>query len=274
MTARERILTAFDHRDPDRVPVDFSGHRSSGIAAMAYVKLRKFLGLKEKPIRVYDPIQQMAIVDEDVLDRFGIDVIELGRGFAHENNAWVDWVLPDGTPCQMPAWAKPERAEGGWVFQSKSGRAIGRIPEGVWQFEQSYYPFAENADLDAIPAAMGECMWTSVASPPGPLVVGPDGARRLREGAQALRAKTDRAMVGLFGGNLFEIGQFLYRNDNFFILLAGEPQQAHAFLDRLVEIHLANLEKYLAAVGDCIDVINFGDDLAVVYCERGSAEGT
>jgi uroporphyrinogen decarboxylase len=137
------------------------------------------------------------------------------------------------------------------------------MPEGVWQFEQCFYPFAEKADLDAIPAAMGECMWTSVASPPGPLVAGPDGARRLREGAQALRARTDRAIVGLFGGNLFEIGQFLYRNDNFFMLLAGEPQQAHAFLDRLVEIHLANLEKYLAAVGDCIDVINFGDDLGM-----------
>ena len=36
MTSRERILTALDHREPDRIPVDLSGHRSSGIAAMAY----------------------------------------------------------------------------------------------------------------------------------------------------------------------------------------------------------------------------------------------
>jgi uroporphyrinogen decarboxylase len=67
----------------------------------------------------------------------------------------------------------------------------------------------------------------------------------------------------LFGGNLLEIGQFLFRNDNFFMLLAGEPQQAHAFLDRLVEIHLANLEKFLAAVGDSIDIVQFGDDLGM-----------
>lgn len=80
MKSRERVLTAFSHREPDRVPIDFSGHRSSGVAAMAYARLRKYLGLKEKPIRVYDPIQQMAIVDEDVLERFGIDVIELGQG--------------------------------------------------------------------------------------------------------------------------------------------------------------------------------------------------
>ena len=77
MTSRQRILTALNHREPDRVPIDFSGHRSSGIAAIAYPKLREYLGLPPKPIRVYDVIQQLAIVDEDVLDRFDIDTIEL-----------------------------------------------------------------------------------------------------------------------------------------------------------------------------------------------------
>ena len=106
-------------------------------------------------------------------------------------------------------------------------------------------------------------MWTAVASPPGPLAAGAEGLRRLAEGARALRASTDRAIVGLFGGNLFEIGQFFYRNDNFLMLLAAEPTQAHDFLDGLVEIHLANLERFLGAVGDSIDVIVFGDDLGM-----------
>ena len=42
-----------------------------------------------------------------------------------------------------------------------------------------------------------------------------------------------------------------------------QPQQAHAFLDRLVEIHLANLERFLGAVGPYIDIILFGDDLGM-----------
>ena len=79
ITSRERVLEALEHRQTARVPVDFSGHRSSGIAAIAYPKLRKYLGLSPKPIRVYDVIQQLAIVDEDVLDRFGVDTIELDR---------------------------------------------------------------------------------------------------------------------------------------------------------------------------------------------------
>ncbi|HID20926.1 MAG TPA: methyltransferase, partial [Planctomycetaceae bacterium] len=87
--------------------------------------------------------------------------------------------------------------------------------------------------------------------------------QRLREGARQLRESTDRAIIGLFGGNLLEIGQFLYRNDGFLMLLAADPKRAHEFLDRLVAIHLRNLEQFLAAVGDYIDIILFGDDLGM-----------
>ncbi|MBC8217449.1 MAG: methyltransferase, partial [Planctomycetes bacterium] len=87
---------------------------------------------------------------------------------------------------------------------------------------------------------------------------------------------SDRAIIGLFGGNLFEVGQFLYRNDVFMMLLASEPAHAQKFLDKLMEIHMANLERFLAAVGEHIDIILFGDDLGMqtgpmmspaMYCE-------
>jgi len=263
MTSRERVLAAFQHRDPDRIPIDFSGHRSSGIAAIAYAKLRKHLGLPPKPLRVYDPVQQLSIVDPDVLDMFGVDTIELGRAFALDDANWADWVLPDGTPCQMPAWALPERGNNEWLLRSASGRVLARMPDGALYFEQCYFPFVEEGGPRTSAEAIGESMWTAIASPPGPLADGEEGLRRLAEGARTLRAGTDRAIVGLFGGNLFEIGQFFYRNDNFLMLLAAEPSQVHEFLDGLVEIHLANLERFLGAVGDSIDVILFGDDLGM-----------
>ena len=101
MTSRERVLTACRHRQPDQVPIDFSGHPSSGIAAIAYARLRDYLGLPKKTIRVYDPIQQLAIVDEDVLDRFGVDVLDLGRGFGLDEASWADWILP-AYDCSAP----------------------------------------------------------------------------------------------------------------------------------------------------------------------------
>lgn len=264
MTPRQRILAALNHQQPDRVPIDFGAHRSSGIAAIAYRKLRQALGLPERPIRVYDPVQQLAIIDEDVLQRFHVDTIELGRGFALDDKDWADWILPDGSPCQMPAWALPEREPGEWVIRSKnSGRVLAKMPDGALYFEQCYWPFLESDDLDRLPEALAENMWCAIQSPPGPLVSGPDGPRLFAEGAKALRARTDRAIVGLFGGNLLEVGQFLYRIDNFLMLLAADTDRANEFLDRLVDIHLANLEKYLAAVGPHIDIIVFGDDLGM-----------
>lgn len=263
MTSRERVLAALHHREPDRIPLDISGHRSSGISAIAYAKLRKFLGLEPKPIRVYDPVQQLAIIDEDVLQRFGIDTIELGRAFALEDKYWADWLLPDETPCQMPVWALPEWQQEEWVIRSASGRVIARMPKSCLYFEQVYYPFHEKEDLERIGEALQESMWTAIASPPGPLAAGPEGARLLEEGARRLRQQTDRAIIGLFGGNLLEMGQFLYRNDGFLMLLAGEPRRAHRFLDKIVELHLSNLERFLGAVGKYIDVILFGDDLGM-----------
>jgi len=263
MTPRERVLAALNHQEPDRVPIDFSGHRSSGIAALGYGKLRRALGLEPRPIRVYDPLQQLAIVDEDVLERFGVDTIEMGRGFALADEHWADWTLPDGTPCQMPNWALPERQEGQWVLRSASGRVLAKMPDGAIYFEQCYWPYLEDDDLDRLPEALAENMWCAVASPPGPLVAGSGGTRVLAEGARKLRQSTDRAIIGLFGGNLLEIGQFVYRIDRFLMLLAESPRRAHEFLDRLVEIHLANLERFLGAVGEAIDIIVFGDDLGM-----------
>jgi len=287
MTSRERVLTALDHRQAYRIPIDFSGHRYSCIAAIAYPRLRKYLGLPSKPIRVYYVTQQLAIVDEDVLDRFGVDTIELGRGFALDEPApivpceqslasggisgsgspqlvrgWSPWNRlggPDGTACLVPAWTRLERDDRRWVIRSKTGRVLAHMPDGTLYFEQTYYPFFEGGDEpEAIYDALEECMWTAVATPPGPI-----DNQALCEGAKRLREKTDKAIIGLFGGNLFEIGQFLYRNDKFMMLLAGEPQRAHRFLDKLVEIHLTNLERFLRAVGQYIDIILFGDDLGM-----------
>ena len=45
MTPRERIVAALNHRETEQVPLDFGGHRSSGISAMAYARLRSHLDL-------------------------------------------------------------------------------------------------------------------------------------------------------------------------------------------------------------------------------------
>lgn len=263
-TSRERVLKAFEFKTSDRIPVDFSGHRSSGLSALLYTRLRKALELKPAPVRVYDPVQQLAILDEDILDLLGIDTIELGRAFASDDTDWNPWVLPDGTDCFLPGWVNPEREENRWIIRSESGRIIAQMPDGARFFEQIWYPFyEEDADKGDVDAAMKESMWHTVVAPPGPLSDSPDGEKRLKYSAEKFRKSTSRAIIGLFGGNLLESGQMLYRNDQFLLMLAMDPPAVHDFLDRLTEIHLENLDRFLRAVGNNIDIILFGDDLGM-----------
>ena len=123
-TSRERVLDAVNHREPDRVPIDLSGHRSSGVMAIAYNKLKQHLGITSGDIYVYDFVQQLAIVEPEVLDRFGVDTVELGRGFALTPEDWRDWVLPDGTPCKIPAFIHPVKEHGDWCIYAPDGTLL------------------------------------------------------------------------------------------------------------------------------------------------------
>lgn len=267
MTPRERVLAAIEHRQPDVIPIDFSGHRSSGIAAIAYARLKKYLGITSGDIYVYDMIQQLAIVEPEVLDRFGTDTLELGRGFLRLDSEWRGWVLPDGTPCKIPGYINPVERADGWCLDHADGTRLAVQKHGSLYFEQLCFPLMDQDPqalaFEDLPQHLSQIMWCSTPHPGAHFPLDQQGLRRLTEGAQALRAQTDRAIVGLFGGNLFELGQWLFRIDGFFMHLISEPQSMHRCLDRLTELHLANLEKWLGAVGPFIDVIVFGDDLGM-----------
>jgi uroporphyrinogen decarboxylase len=266
-TSRERVLAAVDHRVPDRVPIDLGGHRSSGIMAIAYHRLKEHLGITEGDIYVYDVVQQLAIVEPPVLDRFGVDTVELGRGFALASEDWRDWVLPDGTPCKILAFIEPVRVGDDWHIYAEDGTPVAVQKAGSLYFEQTHWPLMEGAgdaaSAAALDAAFDRMMWSVMGSPPAPIGLDDAGQAQLAAGARALRASTDRAILGLFGGNLLETGQMFFRMDGFLMMLAAEPRRAHRFLAALTAYHLANLERYLSAVGPYIDIVLFGDDLGM-----------
>jgi uroporphyrinogen decarboxylase len=157
------------------------------------------------------------------------------------------------------------RVGGDWHVYHQDGTLIAIQKQGSLYFEQTCFPLAESDDQTFVDleTPLDKVMWSAIGSPPAPLGYDSVGLAKLTAGAKALRQSTDRAIIGLFGGNLLEIGQFLFRIDNFLALLAGEPLRAHRFLDCLVDMHLQNLSKFLSAVGPYIDIILFGDDLGM-----------
>ena len=252
MNSRERVLTALRHQEPDRVPIDLDGMRSTGIMAIAYNRLKAYLGLTGGETLVYDLMQQLAHPEPPVLERFGVDVLPLPTpswGLDPTNPAWKPWTLPDGSPALVPSGFNPLQDErGDWFILDDEGRATYRMPAGGLYFDQVYHPLAEATTIAEIEAF----------ELPG---VSDEELAWLRSEAQRLFETTDKAIMGHFGGNILEGAQGLRGWEQFMVDLVLEPALAQALTQKLADHYVAILPRYLDAVGDYIQIIQMGDDL-------------
>ena len=265
MNPRQRILATIRHQEPDRVPIDMGATPSSGISAIAYGRLKRHIGITAGRTRVYDVVQQLAQPEEEILDRFGIDVVDLGRTFDTHDSDWYDVELFDGASAQYPAWFHPKATpDGGWHAIAPDGTEIATQLKNMNFFDQTFFPWLDDYPSDiasALPAAMGKVHWAALAHSPWDHAGDEGFWDTLRANTLALRESTDRAIMVVVGCNLFEWGTFLRRMDNFLMDLVAEPGQVEALLDALMEVHLQTLEKVCKSVGDIVDVCRFGDDL-------------
>lgn len=79
MTHRERLLSALNHCEPDRLPMDLGSARFTGMVKGAYDKLRQYLGIGE-PGPIVDRMMQVEQVDERVLQYLDVDARGFGQG--------------------------------------------------------------------------------------------------------------------------------------------------------------------------------------------------
>lgn len=264
MTSRERVLAAISHAEPDRVPIDMGATPSSGISAIAYGRLTRHLGLTGAKTRVYDVVQQLAQPEDEVLERFRIDAVDLGRTFNTRAEDWRQVTLFDGSTAEYPRWFQPlPTVEGGWRAVDAAGTELAIQLKNMNFFDQTCFPWLDDypAEMSGLGAAMGKVHWAALAHSPWDHAAEADFWQQLRTNAIALRAQSERAIMVVVGCNLFEWGTFLRRMDNFLMDLIAEPENAERLLDGLMEIHLRTLEKVCAAVGDVADICRFGDDL-------------
>jgi uroporphyrinogen decarboxylase len=246
MDHRERVIAAIHHREPDRIPVDLGGMRSTGIMALAYADLKAHLNITRGDIYVYDTGQQLAYVEELTRREFGCDVVALDGGMLV---GWRDYTLPDGRPAKICAdfHTEPD-GEGGEFALDGTGRRISHRPATSVYFDAIYHPL-ENvttiAELGSFDVPVMSDEWLAILQ---------NESRRLSE-------ETDYAIMGAFGGAFLEEGQSLRGWGDFMMDLAGNPAFAEALLDRMLDRYLRNLELYLDAVGDYIHIIQMGGDL-------------
>ena len=267
MNSRERVLAAIAHKQPDQVPVDLGSTPSSGISAIAYSNLLKAIGRTDLPVQIYDVVQQLAQPDMSIIDRFGIDVLDIGRAFNTEEKDWHETILANGDKAFYPIHFNPvKQADGSYHCYDEDGkRLLALMPQGATFFDQSYFPYINGfpENYDTLDEEMGRVLWSRYVHSPWDHTQDLDFWKTLREKTLQLRASTDKALMIVCGCNLFEWGTFLRRMDNFLMDLLCEPDQVARMLDQLLERHLATLAKVCDSVGDIVDIIRFGDDLGM-----------
>lgn len=266
MNGKERILCAISHREPDRVPLDLGATPSSGISVYAYRRLATALGLTDSHARVYDVCQMLAQPEDWVIDRFNIDVVDIGRLFNQADQDWHAFQLSDGTTAEYPAWFWPEqRPDGSFVARLPGGEEAARMPAGATFFDQTIFPYLDDYpdDFSGLRQAMAKVHWSAFAHSPWDRAGEPGFWSDLRRRTLAYKEQTDKALMLVCGCNLFEWGTFLRRLDNFLMDLYTEPEKVESLLDALLEIHLETLAHVCESVGDLVDIVRFGDDLGL-----------
>ena len=251
MTSRERILTALDHNEPDRVPIDLGGMRSTGIHAKAYRRFVDYLGYRDLPVKVFDVHQMLAFVDDEIRREVHSDAIELKRlngGFGTRIDSWKGRdIFDDGSRYLFPDGFDPKVKEDGSLVIERDGVEVATMPRGGHYFDRSYFPLAHAGRKEEISALVL------------PRLTGEE-IEFLKAQLTGIRESTDCAVIGAFGGNFLEAGHSMFGYQEFMERLITDRPLMEFFLDRLLETYLVDLEKYLSALGDDIDIIQIGDD--------------
>ena len=258
--SRERIVAALNHRQPDRIPIDFGGSAVTGVHASCVAALRDHYGLEKRPVRIHEPFQMLGMMDEDLKDAMGIDVAGVFArntmfGFAAED--WKCWQF-NGQEVLVPGnFNTTVDANGDTLIYPEgdtTAPASGRMPHGGYFFDciVRQEPFEEEAlnpedNLEEFGAMSSE-----------------DIDHLVRATKEA--AATGRGVLAGFGGTAFGdialVPAPMLKHPKgvrdvaeWYVSTSSRQDYIHRIFERQCEIAIGNLERVHAAVGSNVDAV-------------------
>lgn len=73
MNSKERLIATLNHKEPDKVAVDFGATAVTGIHCRIVEKLREHYGLEKHPVKVIEPYQMLGEIEPDLQEILGGD---------------------------------------------------------------------------------------------------------------------------------------------------------------------------------------------------------
>jgi uroporphyrinogen-III decarboxylase len=278
-TSRQRVLAALNHRQPDRVPVDFGSTAVTGIHVSCVAALRKHYGLENRPVKVHEPYQMLGLVEDDLKDAMGIDtegVFPRKTMFGFPNAGWRPWNF-NGLEVLVPAdFVVTTDANGDTLIFPEGDTTVppsGRMPKGGQFFDTiiRQKPI-DDANLNV----------EDNVEEFGPL--GSEDLEHFRSAVEAADA-TSRAVVATFGGTAFgDIalvpGPFMKDPRGirdvaeWYMATRSKRDHVHRIFERQCEAGISNLEKIFAVTGNRVcAVFTCGTDFGTqtsAFCSVGT----
>lgn len=263
-TPRKRLDQTINHKDPGKVVVDMGSTSITGINANALAALRNALGLEKRPIKIYEPLQLLGMVEEDLREALGLCVAEVTNNFTifgYENKNWKPWTLPTGLDVLVAEDFVTSVDENGMTYihpqGDRSAPPAGRLPQNGFYFDncfRTFKEFDEDSSNGREDFAEDYKVYTD------------EQLRTIENTCNALYNNTDLGLIG--GGALAGLGDFAYfpgphipypkgirSLEDWICAPHNCPDYVHQIFGLQTEIGLENAKLFRQACGDKIQVM-------------------
>jgi hypothetical protein len=279
MTSKQRLRAAIEHRQPDRVPVDFGASFITGIHCSVVEGLRRHYGLVPRPVKVCEPYQMLGLVEDDLKEAMGIDTQPIFPnrtifGFVNEN--WKEYRTPWGQLVLVSEHFKTKETADGTFIHPEGDISVppsGHMPKTGYFFDsiirqgpidEDNLSVEENVEEFGLMKPAEEAYWREQA---------------------AVYHDCKRAVVthlnGTCLGDIALVPAPFLRNPKgvrdvatWYMTVAENPEFVGRIFDHQVEVAIENMKRLKTIAGDVIDVVvvcgtDFGTQEST-FCSRAT----
>lgn len=232
LTSRERVLTAINHEQPDRVPLVIGVSNATGIKMKPYKGIKDIIGVQAPDNYMYDwPELGTAEIDEETMRRLHSDVrgvLDLEPESIHKRNRERD---PHSD--YIDSWGS------------------GQTEIGPDDWFPNVHPLPDARTVADLEAYQG---WPDMSDP--------SRIAHVRESARRLAEENQYAILAtpwlLFP---FERAHAMQGLETFLLNLAMDADFSRALLEKIADYCKQLMGPFLEELGDNVDIIKIGDDL-------------
>ena len=261
MNSRQIIQDALNHKQPERVPIDFGGTGQTGIHISCVEALRVYYSLEKKPVKAVEPYQMLGLIDDDLKECIGSDTQTVDIGytmFGFRNESWKEWKTPWGQVVLVAENFKTNTDDNGDIFIYPQGDITAppsaKMPKSSFFFdaivrqepieEEKLNPL-DNTEEFGLLSDEDLTLW--------------------QKEIQKIQNST-RALVANIGGTAFGdialVPAVQFKNpkgirdiEEWYISTATRQDYIHKVFEKQCDIAIQNLDKVAPVIGNTVDVV-------------------